>query len=269
MTTTAETSLDRFLAVNSREGRAPQSARERRALLAGLEDPLRWPDAAASLLAELGYRLVEPEPGAGDDSHLLVALRAAPTFRHFDPESIAYYAPTGRVASLVTLTRGQSLAARPHDRQVLWGHLHVADRIPVEKRFLTFGGDLRVATVERELTVLDLWSPAPIVRWGGHSEPTDALAEAIGAFFGRLIVPVDFQPGAAERIDATLAEVLYRAFLIDYLDRHVRALRRGAPQTGLDARITTAWLRARQDRLACRAAERLLEEVGLRLRPSA
>jgi hypothetical protein len=266
---TIDSSLDRFLAAHSRYRHAPQSAVERRLLLEALDDAGCWPDAAASLLADLGYRLVEPEPGAGDDSHLLVALRAAPTLRHFDPESIAYYAPTGRVASLVSLTRGQLLAARSPDRHVLWGHVHVADRIPVEKRFLTFGGDLRIASPERDLTVLDLWSPAPIVRWGGHSEPTEDLAEAIGAFFGRLIVPVDFQAGAAERIDATLAEVLYRAFLIDHLDRQGRASQRHAPETDLDAWIRTAWHRAREDRQASWAAEGLLEGLGLRLRPSA
>jgi hypothetical protein len=269
MTTTHQTSLDRFFAARAAVPCPPQSAGERRALVDCLEDPDRWPVAAASLLAELGYRLIEPEAGAGDDSHLLVALRAEPTLRHFDPESIAYYAPSGRIAALVTLTRATSLGRHPPERQALWGHVHVTDRIPVENRFMTFGGDLRVAVVNPDLTVVDLWSPAPLVRWGGHSQATDELAEAIGAFFGRLIVPVDFVAGAAERLDATLPEVLYRAFLIDALARHAGAVRRGAPRTRLDAWIAAAWNRARTDGPMCHAAETLLVELGLRDGPTA
>jgi hypothetical protein len=262
-------SLDRFHRSDAAPPCAPQSAAERRALVGCLDDPGRWPEATASLLAELGYRLIEAEPGAGDASHLLVALRREPTLHHFDAESIAYYAPTGRTASLVTLTRQTTLGRNLPDRRALWGHVHVVDRIPVENRFLTFGGDLRVAAVSEDLTVVDLWSPAPIVRWGGHSQSTDELAEAMGAFFGRLIVPVNFVSGAAERLDATLPEVLYRAFLIDALDRHAHSLWQAAPRTSLDASIAAAWGRARTDDPMCQAAKTLLIELGLRPGPSA
>lgn len=265
---TSQGSLDRFFAARAAAPSPPRSAAERRALVDGLEDPRRWPDAAASLLAELGYRLLEPEPGVADDSHLLVALRSEPTLRHFDPESIAYYAPSGRVASLVSLTRRATLGHNLSERQALWGHVHIIDRIPVENRFLTFGGDLRLAVVTADLTVVDLWSPAPIVRWGGHSQPTDALAEAIGAFFGRLIVPVDFVAGAAERLDATLPEVLYRAFLIDALARRAPAVRHDPAPSSLDAWIAASWKRARADGPMCRAAEMLLVELGLRPDPT-
>jgi hypothetical protein len=261
--TTEATSLDRFLAARAATTRAPRSGPERRALVADLEDPDRWPDAAAALLAELGYRLLEPEPGAGDDSHLIVALREEPTRRHFDPESIDYYAPSDRVAALTTLDRAAAASSSFRERRALWGHVHVVDRVPVENRFLTFGGDLRLARVGPALTVVDLWSPAPIVRWGGHSQSTDRLAEAIGAFFGRLIVKVDYMPGAAERIDDLLPEVLYRAVLIDVLDREAQAVRRGAPETSLHAWLARAWHRAVADRQACTAAKSLLLELGL------
>ena len=86
------------------------------------------------------------------------------------------------------------------------------------------------------------------------------LAERIGAFFGRLIVPVDFVPGAAERIDGTLPEVLYRAFLADAITRSERAAGRGAIATELDGWIAAAWTRAqgrhRRDR---RGARRLAD----------
>ena len=258
-----ETSFARPSAELAGARRAPQSVAEWGQLIAGLEDPREWPDAAAALLAELGYRLVDPERGAGDDNHLLVALRDEPTRRHFDPEAVAYYAPTGRVASLTTLDRASATRRDWQDCRALWGHVHVIDRIPVENRFLTFGGSLRMSQVDPTLTVVDLWSPAPIVRWGGHSQATDALATAMGAFFGRLIVPVDFLSGAAEKIDALAPEVIYRAFLIDVLARERRAARRGATPTRLDEWLRAAWRDAAEDREACAAARSLLVELGM------
>lgn len=243
--------------------RPPRSAAERRALLDALEDPRHWPEAAAALLADLGFRLIEPDRVAGDDSHLLVALRDVPTLRHFDPESVTYYARSWRGTAPTTLDRRAAGSPARATPPALWGHIHLVDRVPVENRFLTFGGDVRVAAIDPSLTVVDLWSPAPIVRWGGHSQGTDSLAEAIGAFFGRLIVPVDFVPGAAERIDATLPEVLYRAFLADALGRTERAVRRGATATALDGWLAAAWGRARADCTATAAARELLDEFGL------
>ena len=244
--------------------RPPRSAPERRALLEALEDPGRWADAAAALLADLGFRLVEPDRVGGDDSHLLLALRDLPTLRHFDPESVTYYARTRGGTRPTTLDR-QTIAG-PTARlaaPALWGHIHVLDRLPVENQFLTFGGDVRVVAIDPALSVVDLWSPAPIVRWGGHSQGTDSLAERIGAFFGRLIVPVDFVPGAAERIDGTLPEVLYRAFLADAVTRTERAARRGAIAAELDGWLVAAWTRARADTIATAAARELLAELGV------
>lgn len=261
--TAEQATLDRFLAAHAGTRSSPRSGPERRALIGDLEDPGHWPDAAAALLADLGYRLVEPEPGAGNDSHLIVAFREEPTLRHFDPESIAYYAPTGRVAALATIDRATATRSSYRPRRALWGHVHVIDRVPVENRFLTFGGDLRIARIDADLTVVDLWSPAPIVRWGGHSQSTDRLAEAIGAFFGRLIIPVNYVPGAAETLDDLLPEVLYRAFLVDAITRGDEARRRGAPETSLHAWLAQAWRRAGDDRNACAAAGSLLRDLGL------
>jgi hypothetical protein len=242
--------------------RPPQSARERRELIESLEDAQHWPRAAAALVAELGYRLVDPEPGAGDDNHLLVALRDSPTHRHFDPETVACYAPSGRVAALTTLDRATATRRCWRPSRALWGHVHVIDRIPVENRFLTFGGELRMAEIDPSLTIVDLWSHAPIVRWGGHSQATESLAEAIGAFFGRLIVPVDFVPGAAERIDGLPPEVIYRAFLLDVLTRERWAQRRGAPATPVHDWLLGAWRQAGADGPACEAARSLLGDIG-------
>ncbi len=242
--------------------RPPQSAQERRALVEALDDPAAWPEAACSLLAELGFRLIEP--ANGDDSHLLIALRSEPTLRHFDPESIAFYVPADAGATLTTIDQ-DSLRRGPAsaERKVVWGHVHVVDRVPVENRFLTFGGELRVARVDPSLTVVDMRSPAPLVRWGGHSQATDSLAEAIGAFFGRLIVPIDFVPGAAAKVDGLLPEVLYRAFLIDALAREAACLRRGMAARPLHAWLVSAWAHARDDGQACAAARSFLLDLGL------
>jgi hypothetical protein len=242
----------------------PRTAAERDVLLAKLDATDRWPHAAAALLADLGFRLVPPDAPARERWHLLVALRAEPSLRHFDPELIGYYAPSSDGAAFATLDRAAARSGRPDPgRQVLWGHVHVIDRVPVENRFLTFGGLMRVAELTPELTVVDLVSPGPIVRWGGHSQGTDDLSEAIGAFFGRLIVPVDFVEGAAARIDAVPAGVLYRAFLADGLRRTAAAERRGAERGTLGSWMASAWTRARADTAACDAAQRLLRELNV------
>jgi hypothetical protein len=177
-----------------------------------------WPAAAAHLLADLGFSLINSDrPSAAGGSHLLVALRPEPTLHHFDPEAFSYWAPLEPHARQVvvdraTIERARALDARVGGR-VLWGHLHVADRLAVENRFLTFGGELRTARIDTDLTVLDLVSPAPLVRWGGHSQATDPLATEVGAFFGRLIVPVDFIPGAERRLAEEQPEAIYAACL--------------------------------------------------------
>jgi hypothetical protein len=229
-----------------------------------LGDPAGWSEAAATLLADLGFRLLDPDRVAGDESHLLIALRDQPTLRHFDPETVTYYTQARTGTAPTTLDR-RAIAQRAGQAMppALWGHVHVLDRLPVENRFLTFGGEIRAKAVDSDLTVIDLWSPAPIVRWGGHSQGTDALAAAIGAFFGRLMVPVDFVPGAAERIDGTLPEVLYRSFLADAVGRSERAAQRGAIPSELDGWLAAAWTHARADAPAALAARELLAELGI------
>ncbi len=244
---------------------APTTSDEHDALLDALASPDGWPDAAAALLANLGFRLV---PGPDDAWHLLVALRERPSFEHFDPELLRYYTLRSEHSADVISVDRRALArpGTPLSRglpSALWGHVHVVDRIPVENRFLTFGGPVRLAVVDATLTIADLGSVAPIVRWGGHSQGTDELAQAIGAFFGRLIVPVNFAPGAAARIDAVSPAVLYRAFLADGLRRTAAAERRGLDRAGLGSWIAAAWRRAREDEPACDAAQRLLRELAL------
>jgi hypothetical protein len=232
-------------------------------MLERLDDPARWAGAAAALLADLGFRLISDPAGDGP-SHLLVAIRDRPTLEHFDPEDVAYFAMTGARGSLVRVDRRMiDEPGEAFEAPALWGHVHVIDRVPVENRFLTFGGTLLGAAIDEELAVIDLASPAPIVRWGGHSQGVDPLTDAIGAFFGRLIVPIDFVPGVEARIDALSPKAVYCAFLIDWLRRIDRAERRGAEPSPMRPRVTTALRRARSDGAAARAAEQLLEELHL------
>lgn len=231
--------------------------------MGGSRQPMASPEVDPAPVNHLGFRLL-PRAEEDDAWRLVVALRDQPTLGHFDPEVVSFYAPGDEGADFVSIDRTTPIPPRGEPRRVLWGHVHVVDRIPVENRFLTFGGDLRTSVVDPSLTVLELSSPAPIVRWGGHSQGTDDLAQAIGAFFGRLIVPVDFVAGAAEKVDGVAPGVLYRAFLADALRRATAAERHGADRGPLGAWIVAAWQRARRDADACDAAQRLLRELNLR-----
>jgi hypothetical protein len=85
------------------------------------------------------------------------------------------------------------------------------------------------------------------VRWGGHSQGSDELASEIGAFFGRLIVPVDYRPGAETQIDAMRPEVLYAAFVLDLGDRHAAARAHGATWGELDGWLSMERVRLHAD----------------------
>jgi len=202
-----------------------------------------WVAPAAEALRDLGFTLLNSDrPSAPGGSQLLVALRDRPTLRHFDPESLTcWVAASGR---------GLALPIDRHtpagERQTLWGHLHVVDRLEVENRFLTFGGTLRIADVDAGFRVVQHVSPGPVVRWGGHSQGSDALAGEIGAFFGRLIVPVDYVPGGEARLAAEPPEHLYTAFLRDTMARRRDATRRVDPDRDIQLR---SWISAEAARI--------------------
>lgn len=220
-----------------------------------------WAHAAAVELAALGFTLINSDrPAAIDGSQLLVALRDKPTLRHFDPELVTcWVAAAGRGKPLRVDRR-----SLPGDQAILWGHVHVVDRLGVENRFLTFGGPLRISDVDTALRVVQLASPGPVVRWGGHSQGSDPLAGEIGAFFGRLIVPVDYLPGGEGRIAAEAPAGLYAAFLKDRVAHH------GTDRGGGDPDPLLAWLRGEAARIrdhdpfAWSAGETLLRDLGLR-----
>lgn len=230
--------------------------------IAALADERDWARAAARLLVDLGFSLINSDrPAAAGGSNLLVALRDRPTLRHFDPEVVSFWEAQegrGRVASL------DRRVSPPFRRDVSWGSVRVVDRLGVENRFLTFGGVLRGEAADPSFTVLALHSPGPIVRWGGHSQGSDALAGEVGAFFGRLMIPVDFEPGAESRLAVASPHVLYAAFVHDAHDRILAsaAFRRSE-------HVLEGWLVRESTRLSATASEawiagaKLREDLGL------
>lgn len=63
------------------------------------------PASAAPLLAHLGFLACSDLPDRPGPAYLLVALREAPTRRHYDPEAIGYWVSEGDRGVRRTLTR--------------------------------------------------------------------------------------------------------------------------------------------------------------------
>ena len=229
-----------------------------------MNDAGSWVDQAADALQTLGFTLLNSDrPGAPGGAQLVVALRDRPTLKHFDPELITCWVAAEGRGRPRTIDRDSPTGERP----IQWGHVHVKDRLSVENRFLTFGGSLRIADVTPGFRVVQHVSPGPVVRWGGHSQGLDPLAGEVGAFFGRLIVPIDFTPGCEALVAGTPAPHLYAAFLVDRANAAHEALSGGIGSDDRDP--LTAWLRAESSRVrahdpeAWAAGERLLRELNL------
>jgi hypothetical protein len=188
-----------------------------------------WLDQTRTELGRLGFELRDGSlPGTHPGPRLLVAIRDHPTLEHFDPEEITFWEARGGRGRLASLTRDGTV---PVSRPWSWGPIRVIDRIPVYNQFLGFGGTLLVDAYDATATFTAFTSRAPIVRWAGHSQGVDPLADEIGAFFARLMVPVDYQDGAEGRIAGADPEALFAAFLGHTLGRirHSSRLRDADP----------------------------------------
>jgi hypothetical protein len=180
--------------------------------------PLPEVEAAADRLTHLGFLLVSPFPPGAGESELLVSLRSAPTLQHFDVERVRYWR-TGKDR------RGHPDELDLHTPMPLaehfaWGKIELADRFGVENEFVALGGELRADRVADDEVVAVLTSPAPILRMGGHSQAADLVAPELAAFFGRLMVPIDFDPGVEEAISAAEPLTRYAAFVAFESDRY-------------------------------------------------
>jgi len=216
----------------SDDGSGPMTgAKVQRAWPGALEWGGDWFTETQRELAHLGFVLRDGSAaGATPGPRLLVALRDRPTMEHFDPELVTFWEVRDGKGRVATLERSES---HPEVRPWSWGPIRVTDRIPESNQFLGFGGTLLVDARDATSTYSAFTSRAPIVRWAGHSQGVDPLVDEIGAFFARLMVPVDYQPEAEARIAAADPEALYALFLAHSVERlhHSRRLRDADPGT--------------------------------------
>ena len=106
------------------------------------------PADAATALARLGFLARSDFPDGPGPAYLLVALRAVPTLRHFDPEAVHYWAFDGPRGVHRTVTRGSSM---PERSLFGWGEVEIVDRLQVSNEYLGFGGTLSADEVEGEV----------------------------------------------------------------------------------------------------------------------
>jgi hypothetical protein len=219
-------------------------------------------DEAARRVEHLGFLDVHgTAPQASGGANLVVALRERPTLTHFDPERVEHWVASGGRGRPEEVTRTTVL---PLERPFSWGTIRVVDRLEVFNSFLTFGGTVRAVARDPATTLVVLSSHAPILRSTGHSQGVDLSTGEVGAFFARMMIPVDFTPGAETRILAAPPMAVYGAFhasmemRLDASDE----LRESYP-------AFTAWCHRERQRLAgsfgpdWEAGQALAAELGL------
>jgi hypothetical protein len=174
---------------------------------------------AARRLADWGFQAEPDLPDRPGPAYLLVAIRDAPTLRHYDPELVEYWVAQGGRGVRRSLDRSTRL---PLEADFSWGLIRIVDRLEVSNEYVTFGGHLSAAEVDG-MTVAVFTSPAPLLRRGGHSQGWDHGATSLAAFFGRLIVAVDFTPGFEAQAAAVDPITRYSAFIGDLVARYRRS----------------------------------------------
>ena len=215
-----------------------------------------------SLVKDLGFLVRWDLANADHEAILIVALRREATERHFDPELIWYWrtGDDGRGRRRLVSVLSPERTAAPYS----WGPIEIVDRLGVTNTFVSFGGSLTLERTAPDTLVGTFRSDAPILRRGGHSQRYDDIAAEITGFFGRLLVPIDFRPGAERLVAAASPLARYAAFL-QYDQRRLATgeLVRGA--YGPDARLVNreAGRLARIDPAAWKDGARLLQELGL------
>ena len=175
-------------------------------------------DEAKRRLAAWGFQAHADLPDGPGPAFLLVALRPAPTLRHYDPDAVEYWATENGRGARRLLSRTTPM---PLTASFSWGPIRLVDRLGVTNDYLTFGGRVDAAEIE-DVVVAAFASPAPILRRGGHSQGWDKGADAVGAFFGRLMVQVDFTPGFESRLAEASPLTRYAAFVRDARARSSR-----------------------------------------------
>ena len=175
------------------------------------------PKLASVLLADWGF-LADPDlPDRPGPAFLLVAIRAKPTLRHYDPELVEYWITGPRGFGVrETITYASRL---PHETTFSWGRITVLDRKGVANRYLSFGGTLRAERIGGEVFCV-FESPAPLLRRGGHSQGWDTGAHSVGGFFGRFRAAAGYQHEFEQLAADTDPITRYAAFVNELMVRY-------------------------------------------------
>jgi hypothetical protein len=208
------------------------------------DDPSWLRDAdIADRMAHWGF-LAHPDlPDGPGPAFLLVALRPAPTLRHYDPEVVDYWIAEDGRGRRRTLTHATHM---PRSESFTWGVIRLTDRLGVSNEYLTFGGRLDAVDLD-DAVVAAFTSPVPLLRRGGHSQAWDPGADAVAAFFGRMLAAIA-ERQAFEAAFGTLDPAMrYAAFVRDFVDRLASARGRGVPDDDLASLLTREGTRLRRD----------------------
>jgi hypothetical protein len=171
------------------------------------------PARAADRIADWGFLANSDLPDRPGPASLIVALRDAPTLRHYDPEEVGFWSTQDGRGTRRVITRRTKMPLRS---DLAWGEIRITDRLHISNEYLTFGGRCE-ADVIGGVTIVVFTSDAPLLRRGGHSQGWDEGADAIGAFFGRLLVTVDYAPGFEAQLASASPLARYAAFLQERL----------------------------------------------------
>jgi hypothetical protein len=217
---------------------------------------------AAHRLADLGFWLDSHYPVPAGPSRLMVAIRDKPTLRHYDPERIRYWT-TGEEnrGHAVDITRRTKL---PVEGRFSWGKVELFDRLGIQNDYVSLGGTVVADEGGPDTTLVVFTSLGPILSLGGHSQFEDPIATDLGAFFGRIMVPIDFEPGVEEALSRAKPLDRYAAFVCyeTLRFRHHPILAREHPRHATILAEESRRLQ-RDEPFAWAAGERLLERLGM------
>lgn len=219
-------------------------------------------DEAAGLLRDWGFLAHADLPNAPGDAYLLVAIRDRPTFAHFDPEQVEFWVNRGPVGhergTRQTIWRTTKL---PLSIPFSWGTIRIIDRLAVSNEYITFGGELE-AVEHAGMTLCIFRSPAPLLRRGGHSQESDPGSFDFAAFFGRVLIAIDYVPGF-EALAATTSPLgRYAACVAHFAERYSRSADLRAARPELWNLIRAEQARLSRDHAAAWAEGRAFREAA-------
>ena len=114
----------------------------------------------------------------------------------------------GRAATRLEITR---VDARTRRRSSRGGRSRSSTGSAISNEYVSFGGHLTVDRRRRHDRRRSSCRRRPILRRGGHSQGWDEAAVDLAAFFGRVMIAVDYVPGFEARMaEATPARPLRR-----------------------------------------------------------